>query len=411
MSLPKVAYILRWFPKPSETFIFNEVSSLYDLNLPVKVHTLYGVRKKNLAPRMLDSPIPIRNMGIPYLPVFFADLVYWLRKNPKETGRIFGRNLKNILFKRYAGIESAGENLWAMLCGFGLARRFMDEGVKHIHAPWANGPAMAGLVASRLTGLPYSIAAHAGDVYPPDGALEDKIAGASFVRVENKATLSHMESFGARKEDLFAIYNGVPTKTWSARKVDLKPPVTLLGLGRFVPKKGFPILLQALRILLEKGLDIRLLLGGSGGQERDLAAMAKKPPLAGRVEFAGFVRHDKLGDFFAKGDLFVMPSIIVQSGDRDGLPTVMLESLLNGVPVLASDVQGISEVIEDQVSGFLVRPGDPEALAATIEKIIADPDKARQTALKGRERVLEDFDEEKNAAAMLQLFKKYTPKS
>ncbi len=188
MKGPKVAYVLHWFPEPSETFIFNEVRYLHAGGLPLRVFTLYGRLKRNLSPEMDSVAVPVERLGIRFAPRIPQALGLWRSRNPDTWKALF----HTVPLRRWSDLETAGENLWAFFCGFELARRCVEENITHIHAPWANGPATAAWVASRLSGIPFSFAAHATDIYPPDGALAEKISASSFVRTENRANVQSL---------------------------------------------------------------------------------------------------------------------------------------------------------------------------------------------------------------------------
>jgi len=182
------------------------------------------------------------------------------------------------------------------------------------------------------------------------------------------------------------------------------PPFQILSLGRFVPKKGFDVLILACGIMKASGLDFRLALGGWGPGASRLQRLVRELDLSNQVRFPGFIRYDQVPEFLATGDLFVMPSVIDSSGDRDGIPNVIVEALLSGLPVVATDVCGISEVIRDEETGLLVPPGDARALAHAISRVFRNPSWAMDLARKGRALIVEKFDLERNCRRILELF-------
>jgi colanic acid/amylovoran biosynthesis glycosyltransferase len=401
MAHPKIAYILRWFPEPSETFIYHEVTRLKEMGVPLKVFMTYGKVKKDLSPEMTRASHSVEKLGIPFFLAVPGAISFWLKRNHGEALRL----CRTIPFRRWCDLETAGENMWAFLCGFHLARRFEEEGIEHIHAPWANGPATAAWVASRLTGIPFSFTAHAGDIFPPDGALAEKIDACCFLRTENAANIAHLSRFaGKHTHKIHVIHNGIPTDQPSSARVTMKPPYQILALGRLVPKKGFDVLLRSCGILKEWGVDFHLTLGGSGRCERELKTLANRLGLGKRVFFPGFIPHHQVPEFLCSGDIFVMPSLIDASGDRDGVPTVIMEALFHGLPVTASDVSGIGEIIQDGNTGVLVPQKDPLALASALVKMVGDREMTLAMAGRGRSVVLERFDVGKSCREILNLF-------
>ncbi len=398
----KVAYVLHWFPEPSETFIFNEVRHFQSLDLGIRVFTLYGELRRNLSPEMSSTRIWIERLGTRFVSRIPEALGYWRRRNAPVFHDLF----RSVPVRRWSDLEMAGENLWAFLCGFQLGRRFAEMGIQHIHAPWANGPATAAWVASRLSGIPFSFAAHAADIYPPDGALAEKISAASFVRTENQANVDHLRRHAVTEADgdkIHLVYSGHPVRRAAAAEVPMEPPYGLLAVGRFVRKKGFDILLQACSILERRGIEFRLTLAGDGPQARRLRSLARGLKLRDHVAFPGFVLYSRVPELLSRADVLLMPSIIDPAGDRDGLPNVIVEGLLQRVPVVATDVCGISEVIHDGITGLLVPPNDPDALADAVMELAVDRSRALRMAEAGRRLVLDRFDADRCFAAVLDL--------
>jgi colanic acid/amylovoran biosynthesis glycosyltransferase len=398
---PRIAFVLLWFPKPSETFIFREVANLGKMGLQLKVFSLYGRLSRDLSPEMrLATPL-VETLGLPYLSRAWQDVLYWWGRKPAVTWHLF----KTALFRCWVNPEREGESLWGALCGAHLARRCQEEKITHIHAPWACGPATAAWVASHLTGLPFSFTGRAHDVFTPDSLLPEKIRDAVFVRCESQAVMDHLAPLTGGDTSKFRLtYNGIPLTAQDLAPVKMQPPYRLLALGRLVETKGFAVLIQACRLLQDAGLDYHLTLAGAGPQGRRLQHLTRKLGLASRISFPGFVRYDRVGEQFCAADVFIMPCIVHASGNRDGLPTVILEALAHGVPVIATDVAGIKEVIEAGVTGLLIPPGDPQALAAAVLQMVRNREAALALAARGRARVLQQFDQQENHRRVLALF-------
>lgn len=400
MSVQRVAYILLWFPKPSETFIFREVVHLKRMGLPLKVYTLYGELTDKLSPEMKAVSHEVERLGIPYLKRAPYNLAYWRKRDPKTTSWL----LRTIPLRRWRSLEVGGENIWAFFAGFTLARLFEADRIERIHAPWANGPATAAWVASKLTGIPFSFTARAVDIYPPDGALNEKIRDAEFVRTNTGVNVSYLKQFtDGADHKIHLIYNGFTLKEFRDAAVPMQPPYRLLALGRFARFKGYDDLLRAAKLLKDSGVDFRLTLGGSGLRELHFRILRQTLGLADRVSFPGFITHDKVSELFCSHDMFVMPSVVHSTGERDGIPNVIVEALLHRLPVVATDVSGIGEVIKDGETGLLAPPGDPHGLSQAILRMTRDRDAALRMAAAGRAKVLDQFDPEKNHRKVLEL--------
>lgn len=404
MDAPRLAYILLWFPKPSETFIFREVTQLWEMGLDLKVFTMYGRLTGRLSREMRSASCRPERLGLPYLKHFLNDLAYWFNRRPKLTLHL----IKTVVLRAPKGLEKTGENYWALLCAFRLARRFLEEGIEHIHAPWANGPATAAWLASRLTGLPFSFTARAWDIYPPDNLLPDKIAQAVFVRSETAHNISFLQGLSDGGDDKFHLtYNGVPLKAKAQAPVHMQPPYRLLALGRFVGKKGYRYLLEACGLMRDAGLDFRLTLAGDGPEMGRLKRLTGRLGLERLVSFPGFVSHDRVPELFHQADLFIMPSVVHSSGDRDGIPLVLMESLVHRVPVVATDVSGIPELIRDHQTGRLVSEKNPRALASAIQELLMNRAQALEQAECGRRLILRQFDPDANYRLVRDIFIRY----
>ncbi len=406
MAQPRTAYISLWFPKPSETFIFREVMEMKAMGLPVHTFALYGPLKKHLSREMAAFSPRVQRLGLKHLFKWPRDVWYWRKRNKPVWKELW----KTLPLFRWGNLERTGENLWAFLCGFTLARRFEELGIQHIHSPWAGGPCTAALVASKLMGAPFSFAARAGDIHPPEGALKDKVAQATFIRVNNRANVGYIRDFAqdqADKDKVTLIYNAITLTREHDAPLPLTPPFRILALARFVRTKGFDVLLDACKVLEDLGVDFTLTMVGSGPWEARLRSQAKRLGLMERIQWPGFLSHDKVGQAMCGHDLFVAPSVVDPTGDRDGIPNVIMEAMVHALPVVATDVAGISEVVRDQDTGRLIKERDPQALAQAMAEVLGDPDQARAMAKRGQDLVLDLFDRKKNCETFLNLFSRH----
>ena len=392
--MKRTAYVTLWYPKPSETFVVGEVAALRNLGMPVTVYTLYGRLSKHIGSDMEAKCAPVVRLGSRSAWRGLAAMAWW-HSNHKE---LFRSTARTVLGRFWRDLEQTGENSWAFLAGCLLARMFQKDGVEHIHAGWANGPATAAWTASLLTGIPFSFTGRAGDIYPPDGALEEKIAAADFVRTDAGFNVDYLRQFTKdRKDRIHLVRNMLSWDIPAPGEAPMSQPYRLLAIGRFVKTKGLDVLLDACALLRGKGVDFRLTLAGSGRIEGALRKQAEKLGLADKVDFPGFVLHSKVPELIASHDIFVMPSKVSRTGDRDGLPTVIMEALISRVPVVATDVGGIREVVETGVTGMLVQQRNPAALADAILELASDREKALEMAERGKQRVAEFYDTARNA--------------
>jgi len=392
-----VAYLLLWFPEPSQTFVLDEVNTLVRLGLNVKVYTLYGPRPADRLRGLARPLAPVHHLGTAALLPLGRDLLRLGRTRGPEAWRF----VRRVAGRRWRSLETGGEALWATLAGVHLAGILNADGIQHIHAPWANGPATAAWVAATLSGIPFSFSGRAHDLYPPDGALREKMTAARFIRTNTRINQRYLADLcPSLAVKVVNVYNGVSLTPLAETRPPAPPPFHLLALGRLVPKKGFPVLLEACRRLTAQGVELRLTLAGDGPERGRIRELIDRQGLADRVSLPGAVPHREVARLMAKAHLLIMPSLIAPSGDRDGIPNVILEALLCEVPVVASAVSGIPGVIREGDTGWLTEPGNPEALARTVAAALADPGEARRRAEQGRALVTREFDSLRNYAQL-----------
>lgn len=398
----QTAYILLWFPCRTETFIFREVVNLKRFGLPLKIYSLYGSQRK-LGREMANWQGGVHRLGsFSLLKIIFA-FFYWLTHEPIKVGSI----LRVALFRRWRGLEKTAENIWALLAGFYLARQFQYDGIEHIHAPWAGGPATAAWVASRLIEKPFSFTGRAWDIYPADALISQKIDEAIFVRTETMANVRHLINIsGAEPSKFHVTYNGVPLEATRQAELAMREPFRLFAMGRFVEKKGFEYLIRALPLLIEKGFDVELTLAGDGALRRKFERLSSDLGVHDKIKFTGFLTYETVADAFLNADAFVMPCVVSRSGDRDGIPTVLLEALLHGVPVVTTAVSGIPELVTHGETGLIVPERDPQAISDALAKLFNNRSYALHLASKGRDLVREKFDADRNHRKIFELYSK-----
>lgn len=406
---PKTIYLALWFPLLSETFVFYEVEGLWKRGLPVSVISLYGERKRSLAQHMRSTKIPVRHLGIPSIPVLAWAVISRLVRQPKLVGGI----LRRILFAPWRDMEMRLENYWAFCCGVYLASRLKKEGVGHVHGAWASGPATAAWVVNRLEGIPYSFTARATDVRPPDGFLAEKLADCAFARADSSFNVPLLASFlpEGKRDKVYLVYNTAPLLESGERaEVPLKAPYRLVAIGRLIAKKGFLYLIRAAALLVRSNIDVTVTVVGAGGEMRALKTEARALGVEDRVEFTGALPHDRIAGLLGKSDILVMPSIVPEGTEKsDGLPTVIVEAMCMGVPVVSTDVASIGDVVKDGVTGRLVPQKDAPALADAIRDLVADREGTLRLAANARRLVASMFNADATVGNMSRLFEGLQP--
>lgn len=400
---PLVAYVLLWFPLSSETFIFREIQQLERHGLRLEVCTLYGKALKGCSEAMKNYSGSVWRLGMASMAKIAGAFLRALYREPRKVLGLSRRGL----FRRMRNLEALGENIWSFFAGFCLAEKCKKDKVSLIHSAWANGPATAAWVASAMSGIPFSFTGRAGDIYPQDGILAEKAADALFIRTNNAANVAWLQSFcpESQKDKVKLVYNSLdfPQMPAPSKKMPTKP-YKILAVGRFVRTKGFPYLLSALARLRREKFPVILTLAGDGAWRGRLEGMVRRLNLTSCVSMPGFLPNDKMPSLMREHDLVVVPSVVHDNGDRDGIPNVIMEALSSDIPVVATDVCGISEIIQNGKTGFLVPQRDAGALADAIRASLEDWPKSVQMASAGHEIVQNMFDPHKNSLLLKELY-------
>jgi glycosyltransferase involved in cell wall biosynthesis len=278
--------------------------------------------------------------------------------------------------------------------GAALAGRLAGRGVSAVHGYFAHQPAAVAAEAARLLGVPYGFSVHALDARKVARTeLAERAAGAAVVVCCNEDVAADVEAAGVRPRRL---RHGVDLDQFPYRPAPDNDPLSLLAVGRLVEKKGFDVLIEAMS-LLDRPCRLRLV--GTGPLEASLRTAIADRGLEDRVELLGRRTHRQLPELYAAADAVVVPSVVDSSGDRDGLPNVVLEAMASGRAVVASDVASIPSAVVDGSTGLLVPPRDPKMLAQALATLVDSPRLRHAMGRAGRDRTERAFALEHCTAA------------
>jgi glycosyltransferase involved in cell wall biosynthesis len=333
-------------------------------------------------------------------------------------GRLFSRPrgtlglMREMVCRRWLTLESAAEVTWGFLAGVYFARLFIEAGIDLIHTPWPRGAATAAWTASRLAGIPFSLAARGDNLDPAEPDLVAKLEQSLFIRANNQADKARMQEMlaPASWEKVDLVYNSLTLRPGQCRPARLTPPVRLLAVGRFSATKGFEYLLEACKILKDKHFPFLLTLIGGGGLSAggylgpQLGRMCARLGLEAHVRMPGLVSHNDLPKLLEEHDIFVASCVIAPSGERDGIPNVIIEAMAFGLPVISTLVNAIPEIVRNGETGIAVPQRDAAALAEAVLHMSAHPEEARLMAANGRKLALELFDEAANIRRLRDMF-------
>jgi glycosyltransferase involved in cell wall biosynthesis len=279
-----------------------------------------------------------------------------------------------------------------------LANRLLPaSGVTHLHAHFAHSPTSVAMFTSQLTGLPFSFTAHAVDIYTSDPRqLREKIELSRFVVTCTEYNRRHLlEISDGHKTPIHRIYHGIDLGFFSdnsPKREDPDQPYQLLTIARLTAKKGLPTVLRAIKLLTDKGLSINHVLIGDGADRDKILALIDELGLSPVTRWLGTRPHHEVLEYYRKTDLFVLGCEVASNGDRDGIPNVLLESMAMGVPVVATDISAIPELVENGVTGLLVPPRQPDRLAEAMQRMLTDPELRNRIIPAAGQTVVKGFD-------------------
>jgi glycosyltransferase involved in cell wall biosynthesis len=397
----KIAFIVFSFPKFSETFFLDEILDLKRRGLDIEIFSLVTDKKKiqsqanNLAGQI---HYPYRNQ-----PAFWAAQYYWLRHYPRVYARSWwkalcgSRHSLRSLFRMFTVVPAAA--YFAL-----LIKKYK---VEHIHAYRATHPALAAYVISMLTGLPYSITARANDAFVPGSMLKEKLSGADFIITVSDSSRRMLSRYGPHiAEKTHVIPCGVNPDLFriAVRRQNAFAPFTILCVAPLDTCNGHRYLIDACATLRQHGVNFRCLLVGDGPERRNLAERIHRLGLRDNVFLPGWQNREQIRKRTRNSDVFVWPGVSVSGEEQERIPAALMEAMAMEIPVVATSIPGIMELVEHGKSGLLVPQRNAAALAAAIYLMRQQPDSAREMAQAGKARVLNEFNLHMNCGKLYRIF-------
>ena len=397
--MKSVAFVTTVFPTIA-SFIEDEVHRLLARGVRVRVYALRGVGREYQSrheplvglTESVGSPLDLRAWGA---------LFVWLLRRP---GTLLGESARILWASRGSLYALVGHLLW-LPAACRVALLVEREGLERVHGVWAHFPGTVAYLAARLTGRPFSLAAHAGsDLYRTHAFLAEKVRAADFVVTcvrGNAEMLCDLVGPGARVE---WIAHGVDLARFDGAGRAPEPAPVLITVGRLAPAKGFDDAIRALALLRSRGREATLWLVGDGPERAALEALARDCGVTDRARFLGVLGHEELLPLYRRAWLLVAPSRVLANGRRDGIPNVIVVAMAMGLPCVGTRAGGIEEAIVPGETGALADPGDPASLAEAIESVLADPQALERFGRAARQRALERFDSSRSFERFFTLF-------
>ncbi len=397
MSQPRLAYLLKKFPRLSETFVLNEILAQEALGVPVHVFSRRAADDEPRHPelgrlRAEIETLPDKRELDPWETLFFGT---W---NAEESFARVGRVVE-------AGREWKHPRFPTLLAeALFLYGRMRELGIDHVHAHFATDSAVVAMLVHELGGPSFSLTVHAKDIYRSTvspALLSRLFAAADFVVTVCDANVRHLHGLvNARaRTRIRRLYNGIDLGAFAVTHAR-REPAHIVSVGRLVEKKGFDVLVDALQRLDQRAIPFRATVVGDGDEREALAKRIDAAGIGDRVRLAGALDQDAVRDVLATGTVLCLPCVIGADGNRDALPTVLLEALASGLPVVSTPVTGIPEIVDRGRAGVLVPEHDADATANALERLLADPAERARLARAGRARAEELFHIESNSRVL-----------
>ena len=389
-TYPKVLYVLKRFPQLSQTFVVRELVELERIGVQIGVDALAPIA---------DGPVHDRVGEV-------AATVRYLPKRPKlGDAQVWRVHLAMAVRRPTTWVRlalRARRGDWRRFVQAGLvADRIRKEGYEHVHAHFASAASEVARDAAALAGCRYSVTAHAKDIFHEQHApnLASRLNDARVVVTVSSFNERHLRSV-VPDTAIVHIPNAVGVE--ACRVQPASGPI--LCVARLVEKKGIDTLLRALALCVDTDPSIHAEVIGGGDLLESLTDLRDELGLHDQVMFLGPQSFDEVDKAYQRCTMVVLPCRIDADGDRDGLPTVIVEAFARGVPVISTSIIGIPEVVRHNVTGLLVEPDDPMALASAMVRLLEDRELASALGRRGRDLVVSDFDPRRSAERLAEVF-------
>lgn len=394
---PRVGYVLKVYPRTSQTFVLTEILAHEKAGLEMDIFSLRRTddTRFHAALANVQSPVfQIARAGSKATPVL-------------DELREHGRVLPNL----WGVVQSSGANAEDILQAARLSRAIVERGIVHLHAHFGTVATVVARLASKITGVTYSFTAHAKDIFHEiveEDVLRKKLSDAAGVITVSKFNVAYLnKKYAEAAKGVELIYNGLNLDEFQFETFENRPPL-LLGVGRLVEKKGFSYLLDACALLRSRGVEFRCEIVGGGVLESDLRKQLESLKLGETVTLCGAMSQSDVKKKIRQAAILAAPCVHAKDNDRDGLPTILLEAMALGTPCISTPVTGIPEVLKHEETGLMVEEKNIMELADACERLLSDQLLCQSLAQNGRGMVERNFDIEKNTARIRAFFSRVT---
>jgi colanic acid/amylovoran biosynthesis glycosyltransferase len=398
----RISYIMSRFPHLPETFILREMIALEELGWKIELYPLILQHQDVIHAEALPwvkraHPVPWFSLGL-----LTANIQSFLSRPKKYFSlwwQIFRENLGSPKFLVRA-LLLFPRAVW-------MAREFKTQGIVHIHAHYASHPALVAWLIHQLTGIPYSVTVHAHDIFVEKPMLATKLHDAAFVSSISEYNRDYLvRELGPWIGDKTRIIRcGIDPSFYEAAKIESNSNrLEIISVGSLQPYKGFIFLVQSCAILRDHRIPYHCRIVGGGDLRLELERSIQQYQLEDAVELVGPRTQDEVSRLLRSANCYVQPSIVMTSGKMEGIPVALMEAMASGIPVVASSISGIPELVREGETGWLVPPEDSASLADVILRIHAEPTEACRRAKNGKRLVINEFELSSNVSKLAALF-------
>lgn len=400
----KVAYILHRFPSLTETFILREMCRIREERVEINIFSLLPPKHTTVHEQATEW-LPVTHYG-PYLSlkVLKAQL-HFLRRSPRRYLRALAKTIWQTY--REPVVLLGVLALFPKIIFF--ARQMEELEIDHIHAHfvWLGGIA-AGVVADVLD-ITFTIHPHAFGLFERNQQnVRIELENASKIVTISNYHRTYIAKLcaGIDSEDIELVHLGVDTDHFRpASKLSNRRSIRILSIGRFIEKKGHGFLIDACKLLAERGLAFQCQIVGGGPLESALQTRIGQHKLQDQVTLLEALEQDQILELYQTTDIFALPCILARSGDRDGMPYVLIEAMACGLPVVTTPLMGILELVHDRETGLLVKERDVSGLANALEQLMIDEDLRLRLGTQARQLTMKEFQIKHTVAKLAAIFR------
>lgn len=400
----RILYIITRFPSVSHTFIYREIEVLYRAGYKINTVSMGRPHKNTIsheALKLYESTVYLDQIGL--TKKLFAQLLI-LTSKPCEYFRSLFLALRE---KEVKNLRDRVRMLYHFFEAGFLYIRFKDKRLNHIHAHFLAGPTSIALFLSRYLKIPFSFTMHGSLIYLDPIMLKTKL------QMSNKAvTISEynkkylISKYGKDlTKKIYVIHCGIDLQAFKPGDEKKSSPPVILAVGRLIEIKGFRYLLEAFRILRDKEKNFKGYIVGDGEEMNVLREKVKEYGIDRMVYLLGKQPQERVRELLQEASIFTLPSIVTNSGGREGIPVSLMEAMAMQLPVVSTKTVGIPELIENGKEGILVEQRNAEELSSALEFLLKDPEAGKQMGIRGRNKIYRDFNLEHIPHAFKPIFK------